>query len=172
MKTQYDTTTIKRRVTGFQQVTKIEELCPLKTAKIVHADENSVWTRFASSFGDSLLCTTERLEQTREVAFEEGWRELTTSNRKARAAYSIDWMYDGNFYVSVQVEYTSGDYSGKWLHEIFSSRQECVSYFLEVARRHFASERYMPDSQREAQLEMQELLRPSLFGFIETAPSP
>lgn len=162
----------QRRTTSSRQVSKIDFICPQPQVKIVHADERSVWTRFAAIFGNKLLCTMERLEQSDEVAFAEGWRELNTQNRLARAAYSIEWLYDGKFFVTVQVEYKTGDYSGSYVHEILSTRQDCVEYFLEIARRHFGSVRAMPDGQREAQRQMQSLLEPTLFGFIEPAPVP
>lgn len=162
----------QRRTISSRQVSKIDFIDPQPQVKIVHADEWSVWTRFASTFGKKLLCTMERLDCTDEVAFIEGWRELNTQNRLARAAYSIEWLYNGEFFVSVQVEYKTGDYSGSYTHEVFSSRQECVEYFLERARRHFGSDRTMPDGQREAQRQMQALLEPTLFGFIEPAPAP
>ncbi|MCB0325550.1 MAG: hypothetical protein KDD69_18340 [Bdellovibrionales bacterium] len=162
----------KRRTKGIQR--EVIDLPRLQctSAKIVHVVERHVWTRFVAEMDGALFCTENRVERTEEVAFEEGRRELVTQNRKARAAYQIDWLYDGTFYVRVEIGYDTGDHAGVYTHEIFRTRQECIEYFLEISRRHFRGDRCMPELQAEARKQMQELLQPSLFGFIEPSPVP
>ena len=160
----------ERRTVSTQRASRIQLLFPHETVKVVHAGERSLWTRFLSTFGSKVLCTDERVERTEEVAFEEGWRELRSKNKKARAAYSIEWLYDGSFGVSIQIEYNTGDFSGVHTHEIFPTRKECVEFFLERSRKHFSGNRILPEAQHEARQQMQILLEPSLFGFIEPSP--
>ncbi len=162
----------KRRTISVQCEARESPDLPTVTAKIVHVVERHVWTRFVGEFDGKALCTSERVEQTEEVAFEEGRRELVAQNRKARAAYAVDWLYDGTFYVSVEVEYITGDYSGVYTSKTFPTREECVEYFLKLSRRHFGGDRDLPELQHEAREQMQELLEPSLFGFIEPSPVP
>lgn len=157
----------KRRTVATQRASRIQLLFPHETVKVVHADERSLWTRFLSTVNGKVLCTDEHIERTEEVALEEGWRELRARNKKARAAYAIEWLYDGSFCITIHIEYITGDCSGVHTHEIFPTRQECVEFFLERSRRHFSGNRPLPEMQHEARQQMQELLEPSLFGFIE-----
>lgn len=162
----------KRRTICTRSASKIQLLLPQETVKVVHASERSIWTRFLSVFDGKVLWTSERVERTEEVAFEEGWREVKAKNQKARAAYAIEWLYDGTYCVCVQVEYNTGDCSGVRTSEIFPTREECVEYFLKLSRRHFGGDRDLAELQHEARKQMQELLEPSLFGFIEPSPVP
>lgn len=162
----------KRRTISIQRDVRVEPALSNNKAKIVHAIEGHVWTRFVAEVDGKVLCTEDRVERTEEVAFEEGKRELLTQNRKARAEYAIDWLFDGSYYVSVQVEYDTGDHSGSSSGAIFPTREECVEYFLRRSRRHFGGDRSFPELQHEARKQMQELLEPSLFGFIEPCPVP
>lgn len=171
MKYEHESERPQRRTISLKRTSKTQLPFPYERISIIHADERSVWSRVFSQCGEKLLCTVEQIEQTAEVAFQEGWREIKTQNRLARAAYAIDWLYNGFYFVSVHLEYRTGDYSGCYMQEVFPIRDACVEYFLEHARRHFGCNRDMLDGQNEARRQMQQLLEPSLFGFIEPGPA-
>ncbi len=101
----------------------------------------------------------------------EGERTVITESAGAIAAYDIALLSDGRWAVTVHCQYRSGDCSGlgvPWTTR--DSRSECVQFFLEIARRHFARPNmgHAAPRQAEAQREMELLLiGDGLFGFIE-----
>jgi hypothetical protein len=104
----------------------------------------------------------------------EGLRQLTVFNGAAIANYEIAPLPHGRWAITLHCTYRCGH-----CHEVgipwtdFASREACIEFFLETARRHFGSPIGADgsDLQRRAQTEMAEFLRGGLFGFIEPLPS-
>ena len=136
---------------------------------------------------DELVLETDTLLE-RQVAFHlwietvrdpaqrqsEGVRELIVLNRAATASYEIAPLPNERWAVTVRCEYHCGHCHGAgvpWTD--YSSRDECIEFFLNTARHHFgqAVGHDGSDQQRNAQAEMNRLLKGGLFGFIEPTPS-
>ncbi len=136
---------------------------------------------------DELVLETDTLAE-RQAAFQlwietvrdpaqrqsEGIRELIVLNRAATAGYEIAPLQTGQWAVTVRCEYHCGHCHGTgipWTD--FPSRDECIEYFLNTARHHFGQPISFDgsDLQRNAQAEMNRLLKGGLFGFIEPLPS-
>ena len=104
----------------------------------------------------------------------EGIRRLITANQKATAEYEIAPLTDGRFAVRWRLSYHSGNMSGRsspWSPH--PNRQACVDTFLTAAQHHFGTkirEHKIKDSQQEARIQMLNLLKGNLFGFIESEP--
>lgn len=97
----------------------------------------------------------------------EGVRRLQTRNGKAYAEYEIAPLPDGGFAILVNCGYKTGDCSGMgspW-HD-FDTREECLAYFLRLARSHFGHDGRV----KGLQSEMLTLLRDTLCGFVEPEP--
>ena len=107
------------------------------------------------------------------TASTEGLRQISADSGSAVAQYEVAQLPNGTWAVRVRCEYRCGNYSAMgtpWTE--FPLRDHCISYFLNVARRHF---RHTIDSrksskQRLAQLSMSERLADGLFGFTEPTP--
>ena len=104
----------------------------------------------------------------------EGLREVIVLNRAARASYEIAPLPEGRWAVTVRCEYHCGHCHGAgipWTD--FPSRDDCLEFFLNTARHHFGQlvGCDKSDLQRNAQTEMNRLLKGGLFGFIEPTPS-
>ena len=104
----------------------------------------------------------------------EGVRELIVLDRAATARYEIAPLPEGRWAITVGCEYHCGHCHGAgipWTD--FLSRDECIEFFLNTARHHFgrAVGHGGSDQQRNAQAEMNRLLKGGLFGFIEPTPS-
>ena len=109
------------------------------------------------------------------TAAAEGVRRLTSRNGKAIAQYNIAPLPDGSWAVRTRCEYRCGNFSGvgsPWSQ--FATRQECVDYFLNKARRHFSRPirgSMACESQKTASSQMlNQFNEPGLFGFIEPEP--
>ena len=103
----------------------------------------------------------------------EGVRELIVLNGAATASYEIAPLPVGRWAVTVRCEYHCGHCHGAgipWTD--FPSREDCLEFFLNRARRHFGRPVGCDgsDLQRNAQTEMKRLLTGGLFGFIEPTP--
>ena len=104
----------------------------------------------------------------------EGVRELIVLNRAATASYEIAPLPNERWAITVGCEYRCGHCHGAgvpWTD--YSSRDECIEFFLNTARHHFGQSIGCDgsDLQRKAQAEMNRLLTGGLFGFIEPIPS-
>ena len=115
------------------------------------------------------------IETVRESATSnnEGVREISVLNGAATANYRIALLPNQRWAVSVQCSYNCGNLSGvgtPWTE--CPSREDCVAFFLKIARKHFLSPCPRDDSslQYMAQKEMKRRLTDGLFGFIEPTP--
>lgn len=104
----------------------------------------------------------------------EGTRTIRTATGTAAADYDIAPLPDGHWAVTVHCTYRCGDCSGigiPWT--AFPSREACIDFFIDTARRHFrpSAQGFGSAAQGVAQAEMLRLLSGGLFGFIEPTPS-
>ena len=107
-------------------------------------------------------------------ASSEGIRQLTVLNGAATADYEIALLPSGRWAISLHCTYRCGNSHGvgvPWSD--FERRDECLDYFLAIARKHFVHRiaNDVSSLQDRAQVEMANLLRGGLFGFIEPTAS-
>ncbi len=101
-------------------------------------------------------------------------RTLESANGTASATYEIAPLTGERYAVRINCRYDTGNMSGigvPWT--VFSSREECIDFFIKTARRHFSPEQTSSNcvaSQHAARRQILELLDGGLFGFIEPAP--
>ena len=103
----------------------------------------------------------------------EGLQQISALNCAAVANYEIAQLSDQRWAVTVHCSYNCGNH-----HEVgipwsdFSTRDDCVDFFLKSARHHFRPQQLSDFSERQqqAQREMKRLLNSGLFGFIEPRP--
>ena len=103
----------------------------------------------------------------------EGIRRLEVKNGRATAEYEIAQIAGETWAIRINLAYHCGDHRGLGLPwATFPDRDQCLTHFLQTARRHFRLPRegFLSDAQLFAQKEMSELLRDGLFGFSEPAP--
>ena len=128
---------------------------------------------------DSLQLRQQKFENwvrtVRDPAMEssEGLRRLEAKNQRASAEYEVARISSESWAIRINLAYQCGDCSGHavpW--STFSSRELCIDFFLNLARRHFQRPQhpFISDAQRCAQQEMNRLLKDGLFGFSEPAP--
>lgn len=104
----------------------------------------------------------------------EGFREILVLNGAATANYEIAPLPDLRWAVTVHCSYNCGNHHGVGIPwSDFSTRDECVEFFLKSARHHFRPQQLSDFSERQhqAQREMKRLLSSGLFGFTEPTPS-
>ena len=100
----------------------------------------------------------------------EGLREISVLNEAAVANYEIAQIPDQRWAVIVHCSYNCGNHHGVGIPwSDFSTRDDCVEFFLRTARHHFRPQQASDFSERQqhAQQEMKRLLNSGLFGFIE-----
>lgn len=103
----------------------------------------------------------------------EGLREISVLNGAAAANYEIASLPDQRWAVTVHCSYNCGNHHGVGIPwSGFSTRDDCVDFFLKSARHHFRPQQLSDFSERQhqAQREMKRLLNSGLFGFIEPTP--
>ena len=104
----------------------------------------------------------------------EGLRILQTKNEGAVAEYEVAAISHHQWAIRLSLAYRCGDCRGMGVPwTAFSSREECIAFFLLLARRHFQVPQrpFESEVQQAAQREMIGLLREGLFGFSEPALS-
>jgi|SaaInlStandDraft_1057018.scaffolds.fasta_scaffold54985_2 hypothetical protein len=100
----------------------------------------------------------------------EGLRLISSKQGHARFEYEIAPLPDGNWAVSLQYGFYSGDYTGHgspW--KKFSSREECLEAVVFTTREFFTKQRN-DASQTRARLEILDQLGSGLFEFKEPNP--
>ena len=103
----------------------------------------------------------------------EGRREILVPNGAAVANYEIAQLPDKRWAINVHCSYNCGNHHGVGIPwSDFSTRDDCVEFFLRTARHHFRPQQLSDFSERQhqAQREMKRLLNSGLFGFIEPTP--
>jgi hypothetical protein len=104
----------------------------------------------------------------------EGLREVSVLNGAAVANYEIATLPDHRWAVTVHCSYNCGNHHGVGIPwSDFSTRDDCVEFFLNTARHDFRPQRLSDFSERQhqAQREMKRLLSSGLFGFSEPTPN-
>ncbi len=99
----------------------------------------------------------------------EGRRSLNAGG--ATASYRIAQLPSGQWAVCIEtsIEFVGG-MQIPW--RIFPSREECVGYFVEQAKRFFEMQTRVKKQQRTYRDKMISLLQADLFGFREPEPEP
>jgi hypothetical protein len=103
----------------------------------------------------------------------EGLREISVLNGAAVANYEIAQIPDQRWAVTVHCSYHCGNHHGVGIPwSDFSTRDDCLDFFLRTARHHFRPQQGsdFSDRQQQTQREMTQLLLSGLFGFIEPTP--
>jgi hypothetical protein len=103
----------------------------------------------------------------------EGLRQISVLNCAAVANYEIAQLLDQRWAVTVHCSYNCGNHHGVGMPwSGFSTRDDCVEFFLKSARHHFRLKQLgdFSERQHQAQREMKRLLNSGLFGFIEPPP--
>ena len=100
----------------------------------------------------------------------EGVRRVESRDGKAVADYDVAPLANGRWAICVNCFLRTGDYSGTGLPWTdFGTREECIDFFLGIARQHFDHES-RPAALRS---EMRTLLSATLYGcLLYTSPSP
>jgi len=106
--------------------------------------------------------------------YSEGIRQLTVLNGAATADYEIALLPNGRWAISLHCIYRCGNCHGvgvPWSD--FERREECLNFFLATARKHFGHRiaNDVSSLQDRAQVDMANLLRGGLFGFMEPMAS-
>jgi hypothetical protein len=103
----------------------------------------------------------------------EGFREIAVLNGAAVAKYEIAPLPDQRWAMTARCSYNCGNHHGVGIPwSDFSTRDDCLEFFLRTARHHFRPQQLSDFSERQhqAQREMKRLLNSGLFGFIEPRP--
>ena len=103
----------------------------------------------------------------------EGLREISVLNGAAAANYEIAQLPDHRWAITLHCSYHCGNHHGVGIPwSDFSTRDDCLDFFLRTARHHFRPQQLSDFSERQqqAQREMKRLLNSGLFGFIEPRP--
>lgn len=92
--------------------------------------------------------------------------------KDASASYDIAPLPDGRWAVKVRYAYEVGDnstFSTPWV--AFATRGECLEFFREGARLHFAQRNNLSGTQAKVQMRMAELLE-GILVFVEPPVEP
>jgi len=99
----------------------------------------------------------------------EGVRRISVDRGRLIAEYNIAELRDGRWAVRVRCDSRDGGVSCPWSE--MPTRQDCLDFFLNIARRHFSDERGQRDRSdadiRARQKMQQRLSESGLFGFVE-----